>query len=188
LDQNTLKKIVSSFKSLIVCYSNPYDEIITQYVKILEYLRKVSIIPSDAFISAELCAKIPVSHELEKYNNSSFSFVKNGLFLLTTQFKLLFVQEHFKTHLQQTKLKLAVRRDHVLQDTFLFLASLHNLESDLKKTLKIEFKDERGIDAGGLRREFFQLVIEEMFEKNTFFTKNRNFYWFNPDATDPTSF
>lgn len=35
--------------------------------------------------------------------------------------------------------------------------------SDLKKQLFIEFEGEQGIDEGGLSKEFFQLVLEEIF-------------------------
>ncbi len=34
---------------------------------------------------------------------------------------------------------------------------------DLKKQLYVEFEGEQGIDEGGVSKEFFQLVIEELF-------------------------
>jgi ubiquitin-protein ligase E3 A len=34
---------------------------------------------------------------------------------------------------------------------------------DLRKQLFVEFEDEQGIDEGGVSKEFFQLVIEELF-------------------------
>lgn len=35
--------------------------------------------------------------------------------------------------------------------------------NDLKKQLVVEFEGEQGIDEGGVSKEFFQLVIEEIF-------------------------
>lgn len=35
--------------------------------------------------------------------------------------------------------------------------------SDLKKQLVVEFEGEQGVDEGGLSKEFFQLVLEEIF-------------------------
>lgn len=35
--------------------------------------------------------------------------------------------------------------------------------SDLKKQLFVEFEGEQGIDEGGVSKEFFQLVVEEIF-------------------------
>ena len=34
---------------------------------------------------------------------------------------------------------------------------------DLKKQFYVEFEGEQGIDEGGVSKEFFQLVIEELF-------------------------
>lgn len=35
--------------------------------------------------------------------------------------------------------------------------------SDLKKQLVVEFEGEQGVDEGGVSKEFFQLVVEEIF-------------------------
>lgn len=34
---------------------------------------------------------------------------------------------------------------------------------DLKKQLVVEFDGEQGIDEGGVSKEFFQLIVEEIF-------------------------
>ena len=34
---------------------------------------------------------------------------------------------------------------------------------DLKKQLYVEFEGEQGIDEGGVSKEFFQLVVEQIF-------------------------
>lgn len=36
--------------------------------------------------------------------------------------------------------------------------------ADLRKQLRVEFRDEEGIDEGGLQKEFFQLLIEKLFD------------------------
>lgn len=35
--------------------------------------------------------------------------------------------------------------------------------NDLKKQLVVEFEGEQGIDEGGVSKEFFQLVVEQIF-------------------------
>lgn len=35
--------------------------------------------------------------------------------------------------------------------------------ADLKKQLYVEFEGEQGVDEGGVSKEFFQLVVEEIF-------------------------
>ncbi|KAI9502103.1 hypothetical protein BX070DRAFT_193419, partial [Coemansia spiralis] len=59
----------------------------------------------------------------------------------------------------QPHLKLFIRRHCLVED------SLHQLathEQDLKKRLKIEFVGEEGIDAGGLTKEWFMLLVREL--------------------------
>lgn len=57
--------------------------------------------------------------------------------------------------------------------------------SDLKKQLVVEFEGEQGIDEGGLSKEFFQLVIDQVFNPDyamfAFNPETRNF-WFNPTS------
>ena len=54
-------------------------------------------------------------------------------------------------------LVLKVPRASLLEDSLAFLRSVP--DSDLTKELKIEFVGEQGVDAGGLKKEFFQLLV-----------------------------
>lgn len=63
-------------------------------------------------------------------------------------------------------------RDFILRDRLLcyLIPSVLQLEmismenpSDLKKQLFVEFEGEQGVDEGGVSKEFFQLVLEEIF-------------------------
>jgi len=42
------------------------------------------------------------------------------------------------------------------------LVALENPQ-DFKKQLFVEFEGEQGIDEGGVSKEFFQLIVEELF-------------------------
>lgn len=61
-------------------------------------------------------------------------------------------------------LKLKVRRDHIIDDALveLELIAMSN-PKDLKKQLVVEFVGEQGIDEGGVSKEFFQMIVEEIF-------------------------
>lgn len=52
--------------------------------------------------------------------------------------------------------------------------------SDLKKQLAVEFDGEQGVDEGGVSKEFFHLIVEELFNPDYgryFFTVlSFNFY------------
>ena len=60
-------------------------------------------------------------------------------------------------------LVLHVRRDFILQDTMAIIE--HGYEgSDFKKPLKIIFDGEDGVDAGGVRKEFFQVITRQLMD------------------------
>ncbi|XP_032428729.1 ubiquitin-protein ligase E3A [Xiphophorus hellerii] len=85
-------------------------------------------------------------------------------------------------------LKLKVRRDHIIDDALvrLEMISMEN-PSDLKKQLYVEFEDEQGVDEGGVSKEFFQLVLEEIFNLDIgMFTYDNDtkLFWFNSSSLE----
>ncbi|KAJ6648241.1 Ubiquitin-protein ligase E3A [Pseudolycoriella hygida] len=80
-------------------------------------------------------------------------------------------------------LNLKVRRDNIIDDALveLELIAMGN-PKDLKKQLVVEFIGEQGIDEGGLSKEFFQLVVEQIFNPDYgMFTyqEDTRTVWFN---------
>ncbi len=83
---------------------------------------------------------------------------------------------------QSTNLLLSVRRDNILTDT---LAQLEGRPAhELAKQLKIEFIGEEGVDEGGLRKEFFQLCWDGLFNGDYGLFEElagtRGAFWFRP--------
>lgn len=80
---------------------------------------------------------------------------------------------------------LRVRRDHLVEDALDELARQH--PNDLFKPLRVHFIGEEGVDAGGVRKEFFQLVLQVLFRTEydlfTFYPESRMF-WFNPASLE----
>ncbi|OMJ93874.1 hypothetical protein SteCoe_3065 [Stentor coeruleus] len=80
--------------------------------------------------------------------------------------------------------RLEVRRDNLLQDT---LSMIMSGDMNLKKPLKVHFLGEEGIDEGGVKKEFFQLIVKELFDPEfSMFIRydSQQFYWFNPDTLE----
>jgi E3 ubiquitin-protein ligase HUWE1 len=76
-------------------------------------------------------------------------------------------------------LQLSVRRDHVFHDSF---RSLYFKSGDEMKfgKLNISFHGEEGVDAGGVTREWFQVLARQMFDPN--------YALFSPVSSDRTTF
>lgn len=80
-------------------------------------------------------------------------------------------------------LELSLRRDHIMEDA---LNQLHQkgTGNNLQKQLRIKFEGEPGLDEGGLTKEFFQILIEKLFDPNfgMFLKKDERYLWFNHDS------
>ena len=85
-------------------------------------------------------------------------------------------------------LDINVRREHILHDS---LEQFLNRPNDLKKPLLVTFFNngvaEEGVDQGGVSREFFQLLVAELFDPQygmfTYDYETRTF-WFNSSSSD----
>ncbi|MEE6470515.1 hypothetical protein FKM82_008991 [Ascaphus truei] len=85
-------------------------------------------------------------------------------------------------------LRLKVRRDHIIDDALvrLEMIAMEN-PADLKKQLYVEFEGEQGVDEGGVSKEFFQLVVEEIFNPDIgmfTFDETTKLFWFNPSSLE----
>ena len=71
-----------------------------------------------------------------------------------------------------------VRRDHVVRDSIAQLATKG--PHDIKKQLRVSFVGEEGIDEGGIQKEFFQLIVKDIFdEKHGNSIDNEEFIFFD---------
>jgi len=60
------------------------------------------------------------------------------------------------------RIQIVVRRQHLLADAVKAVMSLRR--SDMRRKWRIDFQNEPAIDAGGVTREFFELVTEQLFD------------------------
>ncbi|KAL8694400.1 MAG: hypothetical protein Q9218_000966 [Villophora microphyllina] len=89
-------------------------------------------------------------------------------------------------HAESQYLVLKVRRDCLVED------SLHGVsevvgsgQEDIKKGLRIAFAGEEGVDAGGLRKEWFLLLVREVFDPAHglfVYDDDSHYCYFNPNT------
>ncbi|EFR04438.1 ubiquitin-protein ligase E3A [Nannizzia gypsea CBS 118893] len=81
-------------------------------------------------------------------------------------------------------LVLKVRRDCLAEDSLQSVSAvIGSAEEDIKKGLRIEFAGEEGIDAGGLRKEWFLLLVREVFDPLYglfLYDEDSQYCYFNP--------
>ncbi|GAA6035922.1 hypothetical protein JCM8097_005167 [Rhodosporidiobolus ruineniae] len=85
-----------------------------------------------------------------------------------------------RNELDSPILVLRVRREHLVSDS---LRQISNNRINLKKTLRIAFEGEEGVDAGGLRKEWFLSLCRQLFDPQYgmfLLDPDSNLCWFNP--------
>ncbi|KAF2227554.1 hypothetical protein BDZ85DRAFT_4794 [Elsinoe ampelina] len=66
---------------------------------------------------------------------------------------------------QDVQFHLHVRRECVVEDSLSRIGeAVGQLQGDLKKGLRVHFSGEEGIDAGGLKKEWFLLLVRDIFD------------------------
>ncbi|CEI69817.1 putative E3 ubiquitin-protein ligase mug30 [Fusarium venenatum] len=83
-------------------------------------------------------------------------------------------------------LELTVRRDCLVDDSLKAVSEVIGSGSeDIKKGLRITFNGEEGVDAGGLRKEWFLLLVREVFNPDHglfLYDEDSQYCYFNPNA------
>lgn len=80
---------------------------------------------------------------------------------------------------QDVYFRVRVRRDNIVQDS---LECIRQNQGNLKKGIIVKFLDEPGIDAGGLKKEWFLLLTRSLFSPLTRMlceVEDSNFLWFS---------
>lgn len=98
------------------------------------------------------------------FGHSDIVAVQSGTF---TQKKLWFsniCQAHLRLDKNLGQVMIKVRREMLLEDSVEAVMSLGR--PDLRRAWSFEFLGERGIDAGGLAREWFSIVTKQIFDPN----------------------
>ncbi|KAI9792430.1 MAG: putative E3 ubiquitin-protein ligase [Peltula sp. TS41687] len=81
-------------------------------------------------------------------------------------------------------LVLKVRRDCLVEDSLRGVSEVIGAgQEEIKKGLRIDFVGEEGVDAGGLRKEWFLLLVRDVFDPNHglfLYDEDSHYCYFNP--------
>ncbi|XP_005102222.2 ubiquitin-protein ligase E3A [Aplysia californica] len=154
------------------------------------------LVPFEDFINEPLNDTVNIYQD---YTNNKFSFVPYS-FILTTASKhssmyyenrirmlserrTAFIQTLVSGGPPNPFLRVRVRREHIIDDALVSLemTAMEN-PSDLRKQLFVEFEGEQGLDEGGVSKEFFQLIVEELFNPDIgmfAYNEESHHFWFN---------
>ncbi|XP_037934277.1 ubiquitin-protein ligase E3A isoform X2 [Teleopsis dalmanni] len=159
-------------------YNEAFSEIIQMDRDYMSY-RNLSFDPNGPHFSFMLYSFIltPATKVIALYYDSRIRMFSERNLSLYTMVNYNSESNH------RPDLKLRINRDNIISDALIWLemVAMSN-PKDLKKQLVVEFIGEQGIDEGGVSKEFFQLIVEEIFNPDFgMFTqqKDTNYVWFN---------
>jgi len=167
---------------------------------------RIPVIPLTEFYNEPLNETIEMDQDFSSWKTkptgSKFSFMTHPYILNpATKAQALFYDNRIRMYSERRMnlihhmigysqsppyLKLSVRRDHLIEDALVELeVVVMENPQDLRKQLVVEFDSEQGIDEGGLSKEFFQLIVEEMFNPDYgmfILDSETRTFWFNPTS------
>lgn len=167
---------------------------------LLKEQREEECLPYSSFYNdAVNTEELNYKEDYRRWRHGNFSFAAHSFILdPATKSKILrldaaaqmtqqFEEAIFASLFTHTSpyLILKIHRDHILRDTLTQIQGKNS--SDLKKPLKVKFEGEAGIDEGGVQKEFFQLLIAELFDPKfgmLTYDDETNTFWFNKDSLD----
>lgn len=86
-------------------------------------------------------------------------------------------------------LSLTVEREHLIPTTLFQIQELE--EHEFKKPLQIKFEGEDGVDQGGVKKEYFQLIVQQLFDEKFgmfIYNEDSRLFWINQDSFDRNEF
>lgn len=150
----------------------------------------VGILGYEKFYLAGFCSRFNLRTEF-KFYRTGYDTALNYSFILPVHIKAEILKmensDAMKSSLQdaffrslfegvmEPYLFITIRRKAVYRDTFEMVQQLG--PEDLKKQLKVKFADEDGVDSGGIRKEYFQLLSQEIASDKTLFSLKNNRIW-----------
>lgn len=125
-------------------------------------------LPRNATLRRLCCQQL--ENDKQMYNEFQDAILRSWLFNATYPFLLLSVR----------------RSPYLVHDTLRQVESA-SIAGSLKKPLKVQFIGEEGVDEGGVTKEFFQLLLRELFDPSYgMFTYDNatRLHWFRPSQLD----
>eukprot|EP00656_Telonema_subtile_P032983 TRINITY_DN3633_c0_g1_i3.p1 TRINITY_DN3633_c0_g1~~TRINITY_DN3633_c0_g1_i3.p1 ORF type:complete len:991 (-),score=181.41 TRINITY_DN3633_c0_g1_i3:14-2986(-) len=179
--------------------SKGLEQHVANGVAVLAMLHRINeqagLVPTELFHNKTAGAALSPSKEISQWLHQTnvFSFCQYP-FLMDVGAKKRLMDEESRSYMQQAMqhaaaqhwvLALKVHRDNLVRDT---IEQLATNQHNFRKPLQVQFVGEEGLDYGGVRKEFFQVLTRHCFggEHTGFSTTDTQRVWFRKDVEDPS--
>ncbi|MCP9258111.1 Ubiquitin protein ligase E3A [Dirofilaria immitis] len=210
LRENNRRRNFSSFLEAFAYNGIELDEEeeirLAKQAPIDAWLVTKTCLPLTELMNSTLSDNISVQDDFVAYksyeNGHAFSVMPEYSFILTTEVKqrFLYLNNRIRQRSERRQaladaitfgvsmepyLKLNIRRDNIIRDALdnvMLAAIAMDNSANFKKQLRIQFDGEQAVDEGGVSKEFYQLITDELFcpDYGMFILNEKTgLYWFN---------
>lgn len=146
-------------------------------------------LPAKIFVNDKFNSFLLAKYEYKLFRKKIFSYLKTTS-ILNLPFKCQVLKEDtgFWRRNAGRSRTVTIRREYIFDDA---LEKVLSKNPDIQKGMTISFEGEHAQDAGGVSREFFYLLANQVFsEGNDMFKKinDQKFYWFNQFSDVPLDY
>lgn len=187
----TISKFLNSNEFDTIRSSKKIEELLNIFNILFCINERVRIVSFREFYLEKFCESQNLKEEIRLHKANYKTIVKYP-FILPLHLKADFIKSEnsdmMKNKLQDAFFRalfigktspyffITVNRNTLYKDVFKIFSKTNF--DDIRKEIKITFKGEEGVDSGGITKEFFQLVSEELIHDSFLFTIQNNLLWF----------
>lgn len=198
LYKNDLNMLIAKFSKClnyiidIDIRENKKLEVILNIFQLLySFNSKMNVVSFEKFYCDDFCNNINLKEEF-KFLRTKSKTVLNYSFILPLNLKAELIKlennDLMKASLQDSFFRsifeghvepylfITITRENIYSDSLKILNYIK--QEDVHKQLRITFKNEEGVDSGGIRKEFFQLLSQIIKNDANLFNIYKNIIWF----------
>lgn len=184
-------KFINFFKDINIRENKKLEMILLIYQLLYSFNNKMNIVSFEKFYCDEFCSNINLKEEFKFFRTKSKT-VLNYSFILPLNLKAELIKlennDLMKASLQDSFFRsifeghvepylfITITRENIYSDSLKILNYIK--QEDVHKQLRITFKNEEGVDSGGIRKEFFQLLSQIIKNDANLFNTYKNIIWF----------
>lgn len=187
---HAVKCVLENQKEHCIRRNQHIEDLLELFTTLFYFNEQKDIFPYNKFYLPNFCNKYEIKDEFKLYRSGCKNIIKYNFILPLDSKAEYYKYEHtdsmkdslqdafFRALFEGSKepyLFLTVSRLTIYPETFDFLNNVTHM--DLRKQLKIKFKNEEGVDSGGIKKEFFQLLSEEIQDDTSLFECRNNCLW-----------
>eukprot|EP01138_Halocafeteria_seosinensis_P016330 gb/GECG01016661.1/.p1 GENE.gb/GECG01016661.1/~~gb/GECG01016661.1/.p1 ORF type:complete len:826 (+),score=108.45 gb/GECG01016661.1/:1-2478(+) len=168
-----------------VSYDEFYNDVVSTEVNLEDDFKKWLKARRDGTNSSQVFCFCNYSFILDAGAKSAI-LTLDSRYQMAREYRETFLSGLARGMLEVPYYELKIRRDHLVEDALEQVTRTSD-KTVMKRPLRVTFIGEPGLDEGGVRKEFFLLMVRQVFSPAFGMFKedpDTKLIWFNPDAFD----